>query len=114
MQMRQKDTARTGAHKAHEGGVTTRETIALDYPQEGETINGSQYTIRISAADSARSVEICVDQGPWEGCRQAAGFWWHDWSQIAPGEHQVRARMTDQGGNVKMTMLRWFHAAPAA
>jgi hypothetical protein len=112
--MRQRDTAHAKAGKTQAGGATTIETIALDYPQEGETIIGSQYTIRISATDSARSVEICVDQGPWQSCRQSAGFWWHDWSQIEPGDHQVRARMTDAEGNVKMTMLRWFHAAPAA
>jgi len=104
--MRQRTTARSEAKRAT-GEEALHAAVAMDYPQEGETITSRDYTLRISAAPQAKLVEACIDQGPWLPCREAAGFWWYDWSGFAAGRHQLRARMTDQDGNVKMTLLRW-------
>ncbi|OGR87524.1 MAG: hypothetical protein A3J74_09835 [Elusimicrobia bacterium RIFCSPHIGHO2_02_FULL_57_9] len=66
----------------------------LDYPQEGEVIRSSQYTFRIGAPKHAQGVEICINHGPWQPCRQASGFWWYDWSDFKSGEYRVTARIS--------------------
>ncbi len=61
---------------------------SIDYPFENEAIEGDSYTVRINAP-AARMVRLAIDQGDWRECRPALGYWWFDWSDFAPGEHEV-------------------------
>jgi hypothetical protein len=70
----------------------------IDYPKQDETVVGWEYTIRVSAPEDAASVDIAIDQGDWQACRYAVGFWWFDWSAFGKGEHEVVARMLGADG----------------
>ena len=77
----------------------------VEYPEQDETIVSPHYTIRVAAARDADGVDVSVDQGPWQRCRNAAGYWWYDWSGYANGEHAVIARTRGENG-------RWIMSAP--
>jgi hypothetical protein len=66
--------------------------VAVDFPAAGERVASREYTFRITARAEGE-VEISIDEGPWLPCRRAVGFWWHDWSGYAAGEHSVSARV---------------------
>ncbi|MDE2038385.1 MAG: hypothetical protein KGO96_02570 [Elusimicrobia bacterium] len=74
--------------------------LSIDYPGQGERIFCAHYTLRISAPEAARSVDVSIDQGPWRHCRQAAGHWWYDWTCWDCGEHEVIARVRTREGEV--------------
>jgi|GEM_PF-949477 hypothetical protein len=78
--------------------------IWIDYPQEGETLFGSNYVIRLGVG-GADSVDISIDRGSWLPCRFAAGYWWHDWT-ATPGKHTIVARMQTADGRCYKTPLR--------
>ena len=72
--------------------------LSVDYPRQGETIDGVSYTFRISAPANVQKVEVAVDQGAWQPCRQSAGYWWFDWSGYDSGEHEITSRLVTAGG----------------
>jgi hypothetical protein len=72
--------------------------LAVDYPRQNEKITSSNYTIRVFAPEGARSVDISIDQGPLQSCRNAVGFWWYDWSGYENGEHQIAVSMETPEG----------------
>src|SRR4051812_276213 len=67
--------------------------VPVDSPQPGERVVSPQYTIRLSVR-SGGDAEVSIDEEAWLPCRQAAGFWWHDWSGYGRGPHKVCARVT--------------------
>lgn len=67
-------------------------TLSLDYPRRHERIMSSEYSFRISAPTNVLNVSVAIDQGPWQACRQAVGYWWYDWSGYEDGEHEIIAR----------------------
>lgn len=78
--------------------VKTSEVRAtLDHPQQGENITAPHYTFRIGAAGDTARVEISLNDGPWQPCRNSVGYWWYDWSGYAGGRYQaaVRAQTKD-------------------
>lgn len=72
--------------------------LAVDYPRQNESITSSDYTVRVFAPEGAARVGISIDQGPWKSCRNAAGFWWYDWSGYENGEHQIAVSMETADG----------------
>jgi hypothetical protein len=76
--------------------------IALDYPQERESVISPEYTFRV-AARAATRVEISIDDGAWRPCRPAEGYWWYDWSGYMSGRHQAVARIQPQNDGQKAT-----------
>ena len=77
----------------------------IDYPQSGEKIVSRQYTLRVGAPEAAEEVGVSINQGPWQFCRRAAGYWWHDWSGYEAGEHEVIAR-------ARAKNTRWLVSKP--
>ena len=73
--------------------------VVIDYPQEGETVSGLHYAIRIGASEGG-NVEISIDGGDWQQCRNGGGYWWYDWGYFTPGTHKLTARLVDQNGKV--------------
>jgi hypothetical protein len=77
-------------------------------------VAGDSYTFRISAPEGTRLTELSLNQGPWQVCRNAAGYWWFDWFGFKDGEYLARARAHLQDGRVKMTLLRKFQVKKPA
>ena len=79
-------------------------TVTIDFPYEGESVFPGHYAIRISA-ETGDDVEVSVDGGAWEGCRESIGFYWFDWWGDHSGQHTIRARARAGKG-------RWAESEP--
>jgi len=108
--MRRRHTPPGRSAKPDASAVGAAEALAIDFPQEVETIAPGPYTIRVSAPAEAQAVEVCVNRSPWLACRRESGYWWGDWAAVEPGFYQARARMRTADGQVRMTLLRSFNA----
>jgi len=78
--------------------VKTNEVRAvLDHPQQGEKITAPRYTFRIGAVGAIERVELSLNEGPWQPCRNSVGYWWYDWADYAAGRYQavVKAQAKD-------------------
>lgn len=74
---------------------------------------GGQYKIQgfvLNDGTSIESVEVKVDDGPWERAvinPQSTKYSWklfsYDWRNVTPGEHRIVSRVTDVNGNVQAT-----------
>jgi len=111
--MRQKHVVQTDFRKDQQRPAKVKESFTIDYPQEGETVAGRDYTFRINAPQDAPTVELSINQGPWLPCRPAIGYWWYDWICDGGKEHTVTARvfgdhLADDRG--VFTVLMAFHA----
>ena len=73
--------------------------IVIDYPVEKETIFGDVYVIRIGASFDG-FVEISFNNGEWQPCRFASGYWWFDWMYFKAGSYKITARLIGKDGNV--------------
>lgn len=73
--------------------------ISIDFPQEGETLWNPYYCVRVGTTLSG-SVEISIDGGDWQPCRESVGYWWFDWTASA-GEHTLQARIASNGKTKK-------------
>ena len=78
--------------------------IWIDYPTQNEVLRAPAYVVRLGVG-GADLVEISIDKSPWLPCRLTSGYWWYDWSGIAPGKHQLVARMRTSDN-------RWFKTPP--
>ena len=96
------------ALKNAKGGTVVQAALVVDYPMQAETIRSDEYTVRVSAPDTAEAVDVSVDQGPWLACRKAEGFWWYDWSGFENGEHEVIARTAGKDGRFLMSIPAEF------
>lgn len=81
--------------------------VTVDYPQAGERVTSPTYTIRLSVL-SGGGAEVSIDEEAWLPCREAAGFWWHDWSGYGRGAHKVCARITLPDGRRSLSDCRAF------
>jgi hypothetical protein len=77
----------------------------IEYPQQGENILSPTYSFRVGAPAGAECVDVSIDQGEWRPCRNAAGYWWYDWSGYDDGEHEIIARTRAPKG-------RWLLSTP--
>ena len=82
--------------------------VGIDYPQQDEGISSRQYTFRLGVNREASKIEVSIDRGPWMACRQAAGYWWFDWTNYQPGVHRVTARALGTDGTAGISVQRRF------
>ncbi len=94
--------------KSTEKSEKVARRLDFDYPQRRDVILSKEYTFRLGAQAQLKGVEISVDEGPWEPCRQAVGYWWYDWAGYAPGDHQAVARGITPEGKWVSTPPRQF------
>ena len=85
---------------AKEASAKPKSAIAVDFPVDGEKMQPLHYAVRIQA-QGGDAVEISIDGGDWQGCRQTEGYFWHDWHSIPKGKHKVSARMRLPNGKFK-------------
>ena len=72
----------------------------LDHPQQGEKITTPRYTFRIGTLGDIARVEISINEGPWQACRNSVGYWWYDWADYAAGRYQVAVRTQTKDGQL--------------
>lgn len=77
---------------------SVRTMLAVDFPRQGERVSSAQYTLRVSAPDDIKSMDVSIDQGDWQPCRKSVGYWWRDWSGYDSGEHEIVARIETSDG----------------
>jgi len=80
--------------------------IWIDFPLQSEILRGPAYNVRLGVG-GADLVEISIDKSPWLPCRLTSGYWWYDWSNIAPGKHTLVARM-------RTAENQWYKTPPRA
>lgn len=69
--------------------------VSIDYPQLNETVRVGHYAVRISGPAHAK-VEVSINGGTWQTCRQADGYYWFDWWPNDAGEFRLAARINGQ------------------
>lgn len=74
--------------------------LSLDYPKQAECIQSPYYTLRVSAPQGVRGVEVSIDGAPWQTCREAVGHYWFDWTGYENGDHEITARVALPGGRI--------------
>ena len=84
--------------------------VRVDFPQADERLAAPNYTFRVSTTGSidAETTELSVDDSPWSACRESLGYWWHDWSGLSAGEHQVKAKVRSKDGRIATSPVRKF------
>jgi hypothetical protein len=83
---------------------TPQAEILIDYPMEGEQVHEGSYAIRISTEPNAE-VEISINNGEWQPCRESLGYWWFDWQPLVGARCKLVARSRVGKG-------RWKKSAP--
>lgn len=89
-----------------------KKKISIDYPKRHEKITSGNYTFRLSAAVGASErVLVSVDDGPFQPCRSASGYWWFDWAGYRSHHHRLVAKIVSSDGDVVSEAVRRFLVA---
>ena len=80
------------ASKTKKTSTSLKPAIVIDYPKTGERINSNHYSIRIGTTQG-NWVEISINKGSWQKCRESNGYFWYDWYGAQPGKHILVARL---------------------
>ena len=99
---------KTVAHGSGDAVKTGEVCAILDHPQQGEKITAPHYTFRVGTSGNIARVEISINKGPWQPCRNSAGYWWYDWSGYKAGRYQAEAKAWTKDGQVFTSELRNF------
>ena len=83
-------------------------TVRIEFPRDGETITHPSYSFQIETDAETPSVDVSIDQGDWQPCRQSLGLWWFDWSDYDTGEHEAVARTRKPDGSTVSSEARVF------
>lgn len=81
--------------------ATLEAPVVLDYPSEKEVITSPNYTLRFGASGETQTVEVSIDGGSWQQCRQAGGYFWFDWANCLTGRHEIAARAKPFNGQIE-------------
>lgn len=73
--------------------------VIIDHPVENETIYGDNYVLRIGASFDGY-VEVSFNDGEWQPCRFASGYWWYDWMYYKSGNVKIVARLVCNDGKI--------------
>lgn len=80
-------------------GRIAKNHIVIDHPKNNEEITyKAHYAIRISAPNNG-IVEVKFNDGEYQKCRNSAGYWWFDWSNIPSGRYEIVCRLVDPQKN---------------
>lgn len=109
MKSKKEPAARKTSARAPKISETPR-APAIDYPGEGDMIYSTHYAVRISL-DAADAVEISIDNGAWQACRNAAGYYWFDWQPDSEGIHRLEVRARVGKGRWRRTDVRSCQSA---
>ena len=99
---------KTEVNKTKDAVKPAEVRAVLDHPQQGEKITSPQYTFRIGTLGDIELVAISINNGPWQPCRNAAGYWWYDWAGYKGGQYQAEAKAQTKDGQVFTSETRKF------
>lgn len=88
-----------------------RPPISITHPGKKETVSHPSYTCQISVSEPSASVEVSIDNGAWQPCREALGLWWYDWVGYHASEHNIVARLTRLDGSKDVSEPRIFEVS---
>ena len=91
---------KTVTHESVDALKTNEVCAVLDHPQQGEKITAPHYTFRIGTSGDIARVEISINKGPWQPCRNSVGYWWYDWSGYMGGRYQAVAKAQTKNDQV--------------
>jgi len=97
--------------KKQEEAINNNSYVLVDYPVENDVIKGNAYVLRIASSNDFNAyVEVSFNNGEWNLCRYASGYWWYDWAFFKPGQFTLRARIVSasDGKVIKMSDIRKF------
>ena len=89
---------KTEANKTKDAVKPAEVRAVLDHPQQGEKITSPQYTFRVGTLGDIELVAISINNGPWQPCRNAAGYWWYDWAGYKGGLYHAEAKAQTKDG----------------
>jgi hypothetical protein len=102
----------TGMPEAKPVPVKTRKPAAVkpaavevQYPQEGEKVYRGHYAVRVDV-DNALEVQLSINSGEWQACREASGHYWFDWYPSETGSFRIVARGVSNGGREAKSTVR--------
>lgn len=84
-----------------------KKVVCIDYPSHNEIISCGHYSFRLGTPHEADWVKVSVNGGPWRECRNANGYWWHDWCNCDAGSFAVEALALIDGEEVKSAKRRF-------
>jgi len=106
-----KKTAKNGGVAAVERvtRAASPTTVRIEFPCDAETIRHPSYSIQASTTGAVAGVDVRLDQGAWQSCRESLGLWWFDWRGFDDGEHEVVVRLRRPDGSTMSSVARAFH-----
>jgi len=79
--------------------------VVVQYPQEGEKVYKGHYAVRVDV-QNAQSVQLSINNGLWQDCREASGHYWYDWFPSEAGAFRLAARGLDEDGRIIKSPIR--------
>ena len=70
----------------------TCKNICIDYPQNNETVFCGHYCFRLGSRKPCSAMQVSINGGEWQNCRQANGYWWFDWWNFNTGNFYLEAK----------------------
>lgn len=86
-------------------GKSTVSELEIDFPQQQEQVLAGHYAIRVTA-NNLDTVQISINDSDWKACRQALGYFWHDWTPRTPGKCNIFVRGRLKNGRWKKSGAR--------
>ena len=80
---------------------TTCKNICIDYPQNNETVFCGHYCFRLGSIKPCSAMQVSINGGEWQNCRQANGYWWFDWWNFNTGNFYLEAKAYVDGKEEK-------------
>ena len=71
--------------------------ICIDYPQNNETVFCGHYCFRLGSRKPCSGMQVSINGGAWQNCRQANGYWWFDWWNFNTGNFYLEAKALVEG-----------------
>ena len=85
--------------------------INVVHPAKSETVSHPNYTFQFAVTEPAASVDVLIDAGDWQPCRESVGLWWYDWSGYHASEHKAVARLNMPDGTTEFSEPRIFEVS---
>jgi len=82
---------------------TDTANINIDHPSNGDKVQAGHYAVRIGAS-GGWDVQLSINNGDWQSCREAGGYYWYDWWP-APGKYKLTARLQTADGKGKKSKV---------
>lgn len=85
-----------------EDSIKACRDICIDYPKSNEVVYCGHYCFRLGCSKgNAEWMKVSINEGPWQDCRCANGYWWFDWWNFQTGSFTAEALASLNGKQIK-------------